>query len=229
MSPSLTFSDPLSPGESQTNHAAKSASCTRHWSNISFRSSVPSVCMCVCACVCVWIYACLEVYSEQDRRWRVGKVKMKYSWTCISVRVLHSITKDSFEAVGHLEGSTWSHKSLGKSNFHVSALPPAPGLQALGLSTNLTPLAVAADDKVDSDGSRASTRSWKWLFCASLCWIRWSPTEARFMSHRQTDRAVPRRLIDSFGLIKSHNLKGQFVSVWHTVLCVCVFLCGHNR
>lgn len=140
MSPSLTLSDPLSPGESQTNHTAKSASCTRHWSNISFRSSVlhsASVCVNLCECV----QRCREKGDDEwKRKWEKGEMCVLYS---------------SANGSGLL---SWSHKTLSATNFPVFVLSLA-GFKLWDHRTNSTPLAVATDDKVDADGLWANTRN----------------------------------------------------------------------
>lgn len=178
MSPSLTSSDPVSPGESQTNHTAKSASCTRHWSNISFRSSVLHDTS-VRVCELVSVPRC-AVRVAKEGKWKEN--------TAAHVSVSACVFYIPWQWVALSQPSpglfSWSHKTLGKSNFSVFVFSP-PGFKLWDHRTNLTLLAVAADDKVDADALQANTRLWKCLFSASLCWIRRVPTGALFMTHKR--------------------------------------------
>lgn len=78
------------------------------------------------------------------------------------------MTMGGFEAVSHLKGSFLDHIRLWARATSPSLFSPS-GLQTLGPPYQLTPLAVAADDKVDADALQANTRLWKCLFTASLC------------------------------------------------------------
>lgn len=77
------------------------------------------------------------------------------------------MTMGGFEAVSHLKGSFLDHIRLWAKVTPPSLFSP---LRAPSCGTTVpTPLAVAADDKVDADASQANTRPWKRLFDASLC------------------------------------------------------------
>lgn len=86
--------------------------------------------------------------------------------------VLHSITKGGFEAVSHLKDSFVDHIKLWPSLTSPALCWPLRGFKLWDDCTNLTPLAVAADHKVDSDALQVNTRLWKCLFSGSLRSIR---------------------------------------------------------
>lgn len=73
-----------------------------------------------------------------------------------------------FEAVGHLKGPFLDHIRLW-ARVTSPSLFSTSGTNFGTTIPTLTPLAVAADDKVDADALQANTGLWKCLLSASLC------------------------------------------------------------
>lgn len=150
----------LPPGESQTNHAAKTASCTRHWSNISFRLSAPHG-----TSVCVRIRErCAVCVSSETGGGKWGEILL-CMYLCRHVCF-------TFLDNGWLWGSPPSFKGSFLDHIRLWARAALSLFSPQGLlwdhCTNLTLLAVATDDKVDADALRANTGLWKYFFSVSV-------------------------------------------------------------